>query len=125
VPWRHSGSRRQTGRVLDQQAVRDLALGLPEAVEAEHHGFPSYRVRGRIFATAPDSEHLHVMLDEAGIREAVAEDPVACSEKWWGRRLACVRVELAHADPERVAEMLEDAWRGKAPARLRRMHDDG
>jgi hypothetical protein len=43
--------------------VRRLALVLPEAVEQNHFGRPSFRVRGRIFATLPDSEHLNVMID--------------------------------------------------------------
>jgi hypothetical protein len=100
--------------MLTPQEARRLALGLPDAVEQDHHGFPSYRVGGRIFATQPDDAHLHVMLDEGAIREAVAEDPDACSEKWWGKRLACVRVSLADADPEQVAELLQDAHRTKA-----------
>ncbi len=93
--------------------VRALALGLPGAIEADHHGFPSYRVGGQIFATLPDPEHLHVMVDEGSIREAVAEHPLACEEKWWGRRLACVRITLAQADPEQVADLLRDAWARK------------
>jgi hypothetical protein len=51
------------------------------------------------------------MLDEDGIRDAVAEFPVWCEEKWWGRRLAAVRVRLPDADPAVVAELLQDAWR--------------
>ena len=36
---------------------RNLALGLPEASEAEHMGHPDFRVRGKIFATlGPDEE---------------------------------------------------------------------
>ena len=31
--------------------ARALALSLPEAVEQDHHGRPSFRVGGRIFAT--------------------------------------------------------------------------
>jgi hypothetical protein len=100
--------------VISQEQVRQLALALPGAVEADHHGFPSYRVAGRIFATAPDAEHLHVMVDEPAVREAVAVSPAACEEKWWGRRLACVRVTLAHAEPELVAELLSDAHRRKS-----------
>jgi YjbR len=97
--------------MLTADAARRLALELPHAVERDHHGFPSYRVGSRIFATLPDDDHLHVMLDEEGIREAAAEDPVACSEKWWGKRLACVRVSLADADPQQVAELLAQAHR--------------
>jgi hypothetical protein len=98
---------------MTPEAARATALALAGAVEADHHGFPSYRVSGRIFATAPDPEHLHVMVDEGAIREAVAEDPVACAEGWWGKRLACVRITLAQADPEQVAELLRDAWARK------------
>jgi hypothetical protein len=31
--------------------ARFLALSLPEAVELDHHGRPSFRVGGKIFAT--------------------------------------------------------------------------
>ena len=54
--------------------ARRLALDLPDVVERDHHGFPSFRAgaRGRIFATLPTAEVLRVMLDEESIREAVA-----------------------------------------------------
>ena len=90
--------------------VRAAALALDGATERDHHGRPSYR-RRVIFATVPDDGHLHVMLDEEGIRDAVAEHPGWCEEKWWGKRLAAVRVDLATADPAVVRELLEDAWR--------------
>ena len=41
--------------------ARRHALSLPEATEAPHFHFTSFRVRGKIFATAPpDGEYLHV-----------------------------------------------------------------
>jgi hypothetical protein len=43
--------------------ARKIALALPEATEQDHHGALSFRVRGKIFATVPDSEHLRVMVD--------------------------------------------------------------
>ena len=51
--------------------ARRLALALPEAVEQDHHGRPSFRVGGKIFATIWDDEHVNVMLDEAEILAAV------------------------------------------------------
>ena len=42
--------------------ARQLALALPEAVEQDHHGFPSFRVAGRIFATLPSPDRLRAML---------------------------------------------------------------
>lgn len=104
--------------MVSADQARRLALALPEATEQDHHGRPSFRVAGRIFATLWDSEHLNVMLDEPGIRTAVQARPDACSEVWWGKRLRAVRVLLADADRELVSELLADAWEGKAPRRL-------
>jgi hypothetical protein len=91
-------------------AARAIALRLPETVEAPHHGNPSFRVRGRIFATVPDPTHLNVMLGEAGIRAMAATRPGDCAERWWGKRLAALTIDLALSDKEFVREMLEEAW---------------
>jgi hypothetical protein len=103
--------------------ARRLALALPQAVEQDHHGMASFRVRGKIFATVPDDRHLRIMADEGDILAAVAEDPRACSQLRSGSRIACVVVELALADPELVTELLTDAWRRKASRLLVREHD--
>ncbi len=104
--------------MLTLDAARRLALSLPEATEQDHHGFPSFRVRGKIFATQPDASFLHVMAEDDEIRAAVAEDPGAFEEVWWGKRLSAVRVHLALADAGEVEELLIDAWRRKAPKTL-------
>ena len=90
--------------------VRLLALDLPDVVERDHHGFPSFRAgpRGKIFATLPTDEILRVMLEEESIREAVAEWPW-CREGWWGKTLATVEVVLADADAVVVTELLDEA----------------
>jgi hypothetical protein len=104
--------------MLTSNQARALALALPEAVEQDHHGRPSFRVAGKIFATLWDDEHMNVMIDEPGIRTAVAAHPDRCSEVWWGKRLSAVRVTLPNADGELLSELLADAWEGKAPRRL-------
>jgi hypothetical protein len=101
--------------------VHALALSLPEASEQDHHGLPSFRVRGKIFATVPDREHVRVMVDEGEIRAAVSESPESCEEFWWGSRLACVVVDLRVVSRELLTELLVEAWRRKAPRRL--VHD--
>jgi hypothetical protein len=98
--------------------ARRLALALPETVEQDHHGRPSFRVAGRIFATLWDERTMNVMLDEPGIRTAVEDHPGWCSERWWGKRLAAVAVALDQAPPQGLSELLADAWEGKAPTRL-------
>ena len=98
--------------------IRELALALPEVVEQDHHGRPSFRVAGQIFATLWDPEHMNVMLDEAGIRSAVEARPGVCEEFWWGARLRAAHVDLAVADDQLIRDLLADAWEQKAPQRL-------
>ncbi len=97
--------------------ARALALSLPEAVEQDHHGRPSFRVAGKIFATLWDETHMNVMLDEPGILTAVQGHSDMCAEFWWGKRLAALSVELERADSELLAEWLADAWERRAPRR--------
>lgn len=98
--------------------ARALALSLPEAVEQDHHGRPSFRVGGKIFATLWSEEQMNVMVDEGGTLTAVDRAPEACEGVWWGKRLAAVGVTLARADRELLEELLTDAWEHKAPRRL-------
>lgn len=98
--------------------ARALALSLPEAVELDHHGRPSFRVDGKIFATVWDEHRMNVLLDEGGIRTAVEGAPDACEEVWWGKRLTAVGVALAVADRALLRDLLADAWEHKAPKRL-------
>ena len=98
--------------------ARSLALALPEAVEQDHHGRPSFRVGGKIFATLWSDGRMNVMLDEGGIRTAVESTPDACENVWWGKRLAAVGVTLARVDRAFLEELLTDAWEQRAPKRL-------
>ena len=104
--------------MVSHEEARRLALALPEAVEQDHHGRPSFRIAGKIFSTLWDEEHMNVMLDEGGILTAVQAHNDVCDEVWWGKRLAAVRVNLKRADAEVLAALLSDAWESKAPKRL-------
>jgi hypothetical protein len=104
--------------VVSCDQIRRIALSLPEAVELDHHGRPSFRVGGKIFATLWDEGHMNVMLDEPGILTALGAHPEACAEFRWGKRLAAVQVDLAVADEALAADLLADGWERRAPARL-------
>jgi hypothetical protein len=101
--------------------ARSLALALPDSVEQDHHGRPSFRVGGKIFATLWNERRMNVMLDEGGIRTAVESGPDVCEEVWWGKRLAAVSVSLERVHRNLLRDLLADAWEGKnAPTRLLR-----
>jgi hypothetical protein len=112
---------------LSVQQLRAYALALPGAAESPHFESASFRVpgpSGRIFATIPaGGEHAHLFVDESEVRALAAELPEAFSELCWGRKLAGVRVLLAKAPPDRVQELVEDAWRRRAPKNLRDQRD--
>jgi hypothetical protein len=103
--------------VLSAEQARRLALALPDAVEQDHHGRPSFRVAKRIFATLWDEHHMNVMVDEAGILTAVQTAPQTCAEVWWGKRLAAVRVDLRRAESPLLEDLLADAWESKRSGR--------
>ena len=105
--------------------VRELALALPEVTEADHHGRPSFRLGSRVLATLPEGGGVNVMVGEELARAAAQEQPAAVELLWWGRRLCGVHVHLEHADEQLVTELLDDAWRRRAPARLRSAHPSG
>ena len=62
---------------MNHHDVRRIATGLEGAAEQPHHGFASFRVARKTFATLPHEDNVHIMLSPDAIREAVALDPAA------------------------------------------------
>jgi hypothetical protein len=103
--------------VVDADEARALALALPGSSEQDHHGRPSFRVEGKIFATLWTATALNVMLVDDLILAAVATSPDVCSPRYWGKRLAAVRVDLDVADASLVGDLLQAAWSQRVPGR--------
>jgi hypothetical protein len=106
--------------------ARRYALSLPETTEEPHFDMSSFRVRGKIFATVPPTgTHLHIFSDVGEIQALVDEQPEAFEVIVWGKREVSdwVRVTLPAADRTQVQELLEDAWRAKAPKRVLAAYD--
>ena len=111
---------------MDVEEFRRLALSLPEATEEPHFEMTSFRVRGRIFATVPpEGRFAHIFVEESEVQACAAERPAVFEELWWGRKLSGVRVRLARAGVRQVRELLEQAWRRRAPKRLAATLEDG
>ena len=109
--------------MVSYAVARKMALSFPEATEEPHFDLGSFRVRGKIFVTVPDKQHFRVFVDEHESRAAADEDPDAFELLWWGKKLSGLSVTLAAVDRARLAELLDDAWRRKAPKRLAADYD--
>jgi hypothetical protein len=100
------------------EEARRFALSLPEVSEEPHFEKVSWRVRGKIFATAhPSGEQLNIFVEKVHARAIAANLPDSFAELHWGIRLAGVTARLAAADEDIVCGLLEQAWRRKAPKR--------
>ncbi|HEY2177424.1 MAG TPA: MmcQ/YjbR family DNA-binding protein [Caulobacteraceae bacterium] len=107
--------------MVTAEEVRRFALALPEAIEADHHGFPSFRVGGKIFATLRDEPaRLMVKLDPEDQHNLCAAHPdlIAAVPGYWGRK-GSTFVDFARAEPRLLKSLLRLAWSGVAPKRLR------
>ncbi|TMF26121.1 MAG: MmcQ/YjbR family DNA-binding protein [Chloroflexi bacterium] len=104
---------------VNLSTARRLALSLPDASEEDHHGRPSFRVRGRIFATVPDQEHLNIFIEPMDVDGVVRLDPDVFAPVMWGQEVRGVRVHLPRASSGMVRDLLTAAWRRKAPKRGR------
>jgi hypothetical protein len=99
--------------------ARRLALALPEATEAPHFIYTSFRVRGKPFATAPpDGSALHVFVGEDVRAPALALHAAYVEPLPWGAKVMGLRVRLDPASPRVVAALLRHAWAAKAPKAL-------
>lgn len=100
--------------------IRTRALALPEAIEADHHGMPSFRVGGKIFSTL-HIQHPRMMVkldpeDQRNLSEGYpgVVEPVPGA---WGRG-GSTFVWYEKADLGLIESLLKMAWTRVAPKRL-------
>jgi hypothetical protein len=104
--------------------MRPLALKLPEAAELPHFGFPSFRVRGKIFATARLDRPLGMVKLPPEVQQAViAEHPDAFSPAAgaWGRG-GSTMVATDKVPCALLEDVLVTAWASAAPRALAAQH---
>lgn len=101
--------------------VRRLALALPEVTEEPHFDRTSFRVRGKIFATAkPGEPFIHVFVGEDAREPALAMHPDCMTKLLWGGKVVGLRIALTQAPGAAVEDLVRAAWRAKAPRALAR-----
>ena len=95
--------------------ARKFAMALPEVTEEPHFHMTSFRVRGKIFVTAPpEGTHLHVFVDDALRGPAASVHPGFIEPLLWGGQVRGLRIALAAAKPEVVENLVRAAWEQKA-----------
>jgi hypothetical protein len=83
----------------------------------------SFRVRGKIFVTAPPEQtHLHAFVSETDRETALVLYEDICEKLLWGGKVVGVRIALKTAQPEVVRHLVYQAWKNKAPRELLAVH---
>jgi hypothetical protein len=99
--------------------ARRIAMSLPAVTEEPHFEYTSFRVKGRIFATAPpDGGHLHIFVADEDLEVAVHMEPRFIEKLLWGGKVRGLRVALRRAKMPVVAGLLKKAWVRRAPKAL-------
>ncbi|MCO8128182.1 MmcQ/YjbR family DNA-binding protein [Acidimicrobiia bacterium EGI L10123] len=104
------------------QAVRDIALGFPEAVEKETAGHPTYRVRDKVFVGCGQDEEgrttitVKAVTGEQGTLLAKG-DPYFLPKYVGSRGWVGVRLD-DETDWRKVHELIIDSYREIAPGPL-------
>jgi hypothetical protein len=106
--------------VLDADDVRRIALSLPETVEKQRWGHPTFDVAGRMFITVPDDQtSFAVRCPRLEREELIAAEPGKfwvppheAGSNWVRARLAALE------DADELYDILVDSWRQVAPPEL-------
>lgn len=104
---------------LTPDRVRQLIAQLPETEEGKHHGHPDFRVRKKIFATlSEDESRAALRLPQIEARALAAKRPDVYRLVSDREPYGWVSLLLATTDEKEFVDLLEEAWRGRAPEEL-------
>ena len=102
-----------------------LGTALPEVEESTWFRTPSLKVAGKGFARLrSEAEGGLVLICDLGEKEAMlaSGDPAYYTTSHYDG-YGAILVDLERVDPDQLAEMIEESWRLKAPAKLRKAFD--
>ena len=105
--------------------VRALALELPEAVEQETWGHPTFRVRKKMFGTlATDGSTATMKASREEQAALVQTDPETFFVPAYVGQHGWVGFHVALVDPVELVELVTEAWRMTAPKTVVRAFDE-
>ncbi|MEP7019273.1 MAG: MmcQ/YjbR family DNA-binding protein [Pseudonocardiales bacterium] len=106
--------------------VVTLAKTLPEVEESPWYGTPGLKVAGKGFARLRiEAEGGMVLMCPVGEKSALlaSGDPAFYTTPHYAG-YGAILINLDLVDTDQLIELLTDAWRLKAPSRLRKQYDD-
>ncbi len=115
--------------MIAPETIRRFATELPGVEESTHVRFrePIFKVRGKTFAGVDRGDATAVFsIDHREAATIVARAPGTYEEVWRPgatKSFVGLRVDLAKVSEERVRELIEQAWRTKAPRRVVTAYD--
>jgi hypothetical protein len=111
--------------MIELAEIRRYAMALPEVEEKTHFRLPGFRVADRLLAHLEKGDaHAILCVGPEEAAAAAADRPDAFEEVWRnGRIFVGLRVDLAQVGSERMQELIEHAWRHRAPRRLVAAYD--
>jgi hypothetical protein len=102
-----------------------IASALPDVEESTSYRTPALKVRGKGFARLrTEAEGGLVLMCQLDEKEALlaSGDPAFYTTPHYDG-YGAILVDLEKVSREQLAELIEEAWREKAPARLRKQFD--
>ena len=111
--------------MADWAQVVAMAGELPAVEESTSYRTPSLKVAGKSFARLrTEAEGGLMVLCPMAEKEALlaSGDPAFYTTPHYDG-YGSILIDLTRVDPEQLRELLEEAWRLKAPAKLRKAHD--
>ncbi|GAA5039479.1 MmcQ/YjbR family DNA-binding protein [Actinopolymorpha pittospori] len=105
-------------RVAD---IRGYAMALPDVVEQPHFRLPGFRVADKLLVHLEKGDaHAILCVGQVEAKTAATEQPEVYEEVWRqnGQIFVGLRVDLAKVTKKRMQELIELAWRHRAPKRL-------
>jgi len=109
------------------QDIVAMAMRFPEVEETTSYGTPSLKVRGKLFVrlrTEKDSPYQLMLRCDPEQKDFLLQtgDPTFGTEPHYdGYPAILVRLDLI--DRDHLADLIEDAWRERAPVRVRKAWD--
>jgi hypothetical protein len=106
--------------MADLNDLRDIILKLPETCKGTHFRLPTYKVLDKSFVGL-DKDQIHIMisLDKTNIHHFITDNPEVFKEVWQsGKYLVGIRFSIDHVSIDQLQNLIELAWRNKAPKKL-------